>query len=73
MFDREGWLAYWKNSEGTQFSLGDVSVQPEGTDMKITYVLQQPTGGPFRVVSVWQQIKVHWIVTTTSLTPIKNN
>lgn len=73
MFDREGWLAYWKNSEGTQFSLGDVNVQPEGTDMKITYVLQPPGGEPLRAVSVWQQVNVHWIVTTTSLTPIRTN
>ncbi len=73
VFDRESWLAYWKNSQGTEFSIGDVNVQPEGTDMKITYVLQPPGSGPLRVVSVWQQVKVHWFVTATSLTPIKNN
>ena len=73
VFDREGWLAYWKNSGGVQFSLGDINVQPEGIDMKITYVLQRQGESPLRVVSVWQPIKVHWFVTATSLTPIQSN
>jgi hypothetical protein len=71
VFDREGWLAYWKSYPTAQFSMGEINVQPEGTDMKITYILQRERGGPLRVVSVWQQIKVTWFVTTTSLTPIR--
>lgn len=73
VFDRESWLAYWKSFPAGQFSMGEINVQPEGTDMKITYILQREGGGgPLRVVSVWQPIKVTWFLTATSLTPIRN-
>ena len=72
VFDREGWLAYWKSLPAAQFSMGEINVQPEGTDMKITYILQREGGIPLRVVSVWQPIKVTWFMTATSLTPIRN-
>jgi ketosteroid isomerase-like protein len=81
MLDRAGWLAYWKNAQAGDFSLGDVSVQPEGADMKVTYILHlqgiaKKTAAPasgLRVVSVWQQVKTRWMLTTTSITPIQNN
>jgi hypothetical protein len=81
MLDRAGWLAYWKTAPAGDFSLGDMSVLPEGVDMKVAYVLHlqgnpkltaTPASG-FRVVSVWQQMKTRWILTATSITPIHNN
>ena len=81
MLDRAGWLAYWKNAPAGEFSLGDLSVQPEGIDMKVTYILHlqgiaKQTAAPasaLRVVSVWQQMKARWMLTTTSIIPIQNN
>ena|SRR5689334_8827476 len=79
MLDRAGWLAYWKGAQAGDFSLGDVSVQPEGEDMKVTYILHLqgiakqsavPASG-VRVVSVWQQVKTRWMLTTTSIIPIQ--
>ncbi len=79
MLDRAGWLAYLKSAQAGDFSLGDLSVQPEGVDMKVTYILhlqgsarQAPASG-LRVVSVWQQMKTRWMLTTTSIIPIQNN
>src|SRR4051794_16685427 len=61
MFDRAGWLAYWKGAELKEAVLGDISVQPEGPDMKVAYTLnfRAPLAGSasatgLRVVSVWQ-------------------
>ena len=78
MFDRAGWLELWKNAQVTEFSLGELQVQPEGPDMKVTYILHMPasgTGAPAgqRVVSVWQQLKTRWLLSATSITPIQNN
>jgi len=61
--DRPGWLDYWKSFDLKEFSLGDLSVFPDGPDMKVNYTLQAsgaagksaiPAGG-LRVVSVWQE------------------
>ena len=79
MFDRAGWLELWKSAPVAEFSLGEIQVQPEGPDMKVTYILQLPAsgGGPApagrRVVSVWQQLKTRWLLSATSITPIQNN
>jgi hypothetical protein len=75
-FDRAGWLAYWKSASIREFVLGEVSVQPEGPDMKVTYVLQFHSDGSksaagSRVVSVWQQINTRWTLTATAMTPIQ--
>jgi hypothetical protein len=100
-YDREGWMAYWKSALPGDYSLGEVMVDPAGTNMVVSYVLvmsQQtaahtnkadPTGGnngigtsgvadnhvapnqPLRVLSVWQQVKSGWIMTATSLTPVR--
>jgi hypothetical protein len=76
-FDRAGWLALWKGAQVKQVVLGDFQVEPEGTDMKVTYVihfqaagagLSEPAG--LRVLSVWQQTKSGWMLTATSITPI---
>src|SRR5262249_716013 len=76
--DRAAWLAYWKNTPIKDFSLSEVSVQPQGADMVVTYIfhsnanLNEPaaSGAGFRVVSVWQHVKHGWILTTTAMTPI---
>jgi hypothetical protein len=79
MFDRAGWLELWKSAQLTEFSLGEVQVQPEGPDMKVTYILSLPASGKSpapagqRVVSVWQQLKTRWLLSATSITPIQNN
>jgi len=79
MFDRAGWLELWKSAQVTQFSLGELQVQPEGPDMKVTYILSLPASGKDpapegqRVVSVWQQVKTRWLLSATSITPIQNH
>ena len=79
MFDRAGWLELWKSAQVTEFSLGELQVQPEGPDMKVTYILSLPASGKSpapagqRVVSVWQQLKTRWLLSTTAITPIQNN
>ena len=80
MFDRAGWLQYWKSAPAGVFSLGEVQVQPEGPDMKVTYILQMQGPGNtatpatgLRVVSVWQQLKRGWILSATTITPVQNH
>ena len=77
-FDRAGWVEHWKNARFVEYSLAEVSVQPQGADMVVSYILhlngvadasKAPSAG-MRVVSVWQQVKKGWILTTTSMTPI---
>src|SRR6476660_1552790 len=77
VFDRDGWLQNWKSAQMVEFSLGELQVQPEGHDMKVTYIFHIQAGGSssapaggLRVVSVWQQIKARWVLTATSITPI---
>ena len=73
-FDREAWVAHWKNVQIRDLSIGEISVQPNGADMVITYELRLDadslTGKTFRVVSVWQEVKKGWILTAQSLTPV---
>jgi ketosteroid isomerase-like protein len=77
VFDRAGWLQQWQSAPLADFSLGDVQVQPEGQDTKVTYVFHMQGGAAggaapegLRAVSVWQQVKARWALTTTSLTPV---
>jgi hypothetical protein len=79
-FDRTGWLALWKGTQVKEVVLGDVLVQPEGADMKVAYVihfqansagLSEPAG--LRVLSIWQHLKSGWMLTATSITPLRNN
>jgi hypothetical protein len=79
MFDRAGWLQQWKSVTVGEFSLGELQVQPEGPDMKVTYIFQLQAAGTGassaagqRVVSVWQQVKAGWVLSATSLTPIQS-
>lgn len=77
MLDRAGWLAYWKGAHVKDFSLGEVTVQPDGADMKVTYVSHfqgaSNTPGGVRIVSIWQQVKTRWMLTASTLTPVQGN
>jgi hypothetical protein len=80
MFDRAGWIQHWKSAAAGEFSLGELQVQPEGPDMKVTYILQMQGAGTaatpatgLRVVSVWQQLKRGWILSATTITPVQNH
>jgi hypothetical protein len=61
--------------------LGELAVQPEGADMKVTSIIHIQGGaskvlgtpGGLRVISIWQQIKKRWALTATSITPIQND
>jgi len=76
--ERSAWIDYWKAAPINDFSLGEVTVQPSGHDMVVTYVLSL-SGGPAasqgrpgqRVISVWQAVKSGWVLTATSITPIR--
>ncbi|HEV7674006.1 MAG TPA: nuclear transport factor 2 family protein, partial [Candidatus Angelobacter sp.] len=79
MFDRAGWLQQWQSAQVQEFSLGEVQVHPEGYDMKVTYIFHVqasatvalPSSG-FRVVSIWQDVKSRWLLSTISITPIRS-
>ena len=79
MLDRVGWVQQWQNSQVREFSLGEVQVHPEGSDMKVTYIFHVqasatvalPSSG-FRVVSIWQDVKSRWLLSTISITPIRS-
>ena len=85
-YDRAAWMAYWKSWRMGEYSMGELTVDPAGTDMVVSYVLVLGAQAPgdskgggnsagssqsMRVVSVWQSVKKGWILTATSLTPIK--
>ncbi len=71
VLDREGWVHYWKTAQMKEFSLGEVSVQPNGPDMTVTYLMHTGAeGAGWRVVSVWQQVKGGWTLVATSITPV---
>jgi hypothetical protein len=73
LFDRGSWVEHWKAVPVTDFTLAEVQVYPNGPGMAVTYVLHlngAPAAG-LRVVSVWQQVKGGWILTTTTHTPIQ--
>jgi hypothetical protein len=76
--DRAGWLELCKNLQLKDYSLGDLTVQPAGADMVVTYVVHfnaadsgrpAPANG-LRVVSVWQEIKKGWVLIAQSQTPM---
>ena len=76
LMDRTAWVAYWKSIEFKDHSLGDVKAEPEGADMKVVSILQIQANSTFppaglRVVSIWQLVKTRWVLTATSITPIK--
>jgi len=73
--DRAAWIERWKSHPVTEFSLGELSVQPNGSDMVVTYELHLQGGGSasskgFRVVSVWQELKKGWVLIAQVATPL---
>lgn len=76
--DHAGWIEYWKKAQIQDFSMGEFTTQPAGTDMVATYVLhlnsaepsQGISGKGLRIVSVWQELKAGWVLTSQSATPI---
>jgi Domain of unknown function (DUF4440) len=78
-YNRASWMDYWKSARFSDYSLGELTVNPAGTDMVVSYILNisdNVTGnvGPnqsLRVVSLWHEVKRGWILSATSLTPIR--
>jgi Domain of unknown function (DUF4440) len=76
--DHATWMEYWKKAQVQDFSLGEVNTQPNGADMVATYVLhfnatdanQSIPAKGLRVISVWQELKGGWVLTSQSATPI---
>jgi hypothetical protein len=76
--DRTTWMEYWKKAQFQDFSLGEFTTQPEGVDMVATYVLHfngtvasQPISAKgLRIISVWQELKSGWVMTSQSAIPI---
>lgn len=70
-FDRDNWVARWKADRIKDFSLTDVVVRPAGASMVVSYSLRLDGEKPraLRVLSVWQEVKGHWILIVTSDTP----
>jgi hypothetical protein len=73
VLDRTGWIDHWKAAQIKEFSMGEMSVQPNGPDMTVTYTLHLAGAAnpDLQVVSVWQQAKNGWMLISTSNTPIK--
>lgn len=73
--DRAAWIQYWKANPVQEFALAEVAVQPNGSDMTVSYLLHLDGrhGAGLRVLSIWQQVKKGWILTATSMTPLAPN
>ncbi|HYL93911.1 MAG TPA: nuclear transport factor 2 family protein [Alphaproteobacteria bacterium] len=70
--DRSGWSAYWKDHQPHSFTMAEVTVQPAGADMVVSYILHlDGDSGALRVVSVWQGVKSSWVLIAQSVTTIK--
>ncbi|HEY6249072.1 MAG TPA: nuclear transport factor 2 family protein [Candidatus Angelobacter sp.] len=75
-FDRAGWVEYWKARPAVEASLGELSVQPEGADMVVSYVANlsgASSSSGMQVVSVWQQLKGGWVLISQAITPVISN
>jgi len=76
--DRTTWIEYWKKAQIQDFAVGEFNSQSDGTDMVATYVLhvngsdagQQTPAKGLRIISVWQELKNGWVMTSQSATPI---
>ena len=75
-YDRAGWLEHWKSVEIRDYSLGEITVQPNGADMVVAYEIRasgEMSGQPIpdvgvRVVSVWQLLKKGWVMIAQTTT-----
>jgi uncharacterized protein DUF4440 len=80
-FNRAGWVERWKEAAITDYSLGDMEVQPGGPDLVVTYLITLPGRNPgnpnavqrLRVVSVWQQVKSRLTLISSSMTPFQGD
>ena len=73
-YDRVTWVEHWKSAAIHDYSIGEITVQPAGGDMVLTYVITLPgSADRLRVVSVWQQVKSRWIQTASAITPVKSD
>ena len=75
--DRAAWIERWKAHPVSDFSLGELSVQPNGPDMVVTYELHFQSGDALtakglRIVSVWQELKKGWALIAQTATPISS-
>lgn len=73
--DRAAWIERWKSYQVTEFSLGELSVQPNGPDMVVTYEIHlqgsaNASAKGLRVVSVWQDLKKGWVLIAQTATPL---
>lgn len=67
--DREATIALLKQLELEDYSIGEVAVRPNGSDMTVTYSMTMRgtykgkplPAEPFRMLTVWQQAKEGWI------------
>jgi len=75
-FDRAGWVEYWKGRPTADASLGELTVQPDGADMVVSYEMNLSGGSSsttgMQVVSIWQQLKGGWVLIAQTLTIITN-
>lgn len=76
-FDRTGWVEYWRGRQTVEASLGELSVQPDGADMVVSYEMHlsgdASISSGMQAVSVWQQLKGGWVLISQSLTPVVSN
>lgn len=67
--DRAETMALFRQLDLQDFSLGELKSAPNGSDMMVTYTIvmrgtykgQPIPNTPFRMLSVWQQVKGGWI------------
>ena len=72
--NKEQYLAEFDQTKLTDYSLAEVNVTPQGTDMIVTYLITlhgTSAGKPFpnqpiRYMSVWQQHKAGWVLVAQS-------
>jgi len=75
--DRAAFLEYLKTLQLTDYSIADVSSQPAGGDIVVTYTItlhgsqsgQPLSGNPITVMTVWQQVKKGHIAISHSEVP----
>ena len=77
--DHAAWIEYWKQSQVTDYSLGELSAQPAGADVVVSYTVHfndssagqtAPSSG-VRVLSVWQSVKKGWVLISQTHTLIQ--
>lgn len=75
--DRAQAVEHFKQFEIDDFAIGEVDVRPNGPDMVVTYSITlrgrlagQPLAStPYRMMTVWQEVKGGWIVIAHAVVP----